>query len=68
MGRAGPRPSPSNFWLLGRGPSSENFKIDEPGRPRPIISKFDGPGRAAAHEMWAPYGPLNTAHEAAYAF
>ena len=25
---------------------------------RPILSKFDGPGRAAAHEMWALYGPL----------
>ena len=36
--------------------------------PRPILSKFDGPGRAAAHEMWALYGPLRLAHEAAHVF
>ena len=33
---------------------------------RPIIAKFDGPGRAAAHEMWALYGPLRPAHEVAH--
>ena len=25
---------------------------------RPILSKMDGPGRSAAHEMWALYGPF----------
>ena len=35
---------------------------------RPIISKFDGPGRATAHEMWVPYGPLSAAHEATHVF
>ena len=34
----------------------------------PILGNFDGPGRAAAHEMWALYGPLRPAHEAAYMF
>ena len=33
-----------------------------------ILSKFDEPGRAAAHEMWALYGPLRPAHEAAHVF
>ena len=31
-------------------------------RSRPIDSKFDGPGRAAAHEMLALFGPLCPAH------
>ena len=37
-------------------------------RPRPIISKFDRPGRAAAHEMRALHGPLCPAHEAAHVY
>ena len=32
----------------------------------PIIQKFDGQGRAAAHEIWAPYGSLGPAHEVAH--
>ena len=36
--------------------------------PRPILSNFDGPGRAAAHEMWDLYARLRPAHEAAHVF
>ena len=54
--------------VVRAGPGrSENS--DGPGRagPRPIVQIFDGPG-LAAHEMWALYGPLRPAHEAAYVF
>ena len=34
--------------------------------PRPSIHKFDGPGRAAVHEIWALYGPPRPAHMAAH--
>ena len=30
--------------------------------------RCDGPGRAAAHDMWALYGPLCPTHEAAHVF
>ena len=32
------------------------------------LLKIGGPGRAAAHEMWALYGPLHPAHKAAHVF
>ena len=32
------------------------------------LRKYDGPGRAVAHEMWALYGPLHPAHDAAHVF
>ena len=66
LGRAAARPV--IFWWAGsgRGPPSEKWM----GRAGPRLTKlkFDGPGRAAAHEMWTLYGPLRPAHEAAHVF
>ena len=68
MGWAGPRPIVRNFDQAGpnRGPSSGHLM----GRagPQTILSKFDGPGRAAAREIWPLYGPLRPAHQAAHVF
>ena len=36
--------------------------------PRLILSKFDGPGRAAPHEMWTVYRPHRPAHEGPICF
>ena len=40
------------------------MEMMDPTGPRPIISKFDGSGRGAAHEMWAKYQLIRPAHEA----
>jgi len=67
-----------DFWkMMGpAGPGRQNSKMCGLSRAAahpleiwwPIISKFDGPGWAAAHEMWALYGPHRPAHEAAHVF
>ena len=49
----------------GRADTFENvIRRAGPGRAR--LLKIDGPGGAPAHEMWAPYGTLCPAHEAAH--
>ena len=53
MGRAGPRPIIEDIvWVA----------------PRLIMSKIDGPGRATAREIWALFGPLRPADDAAHVF
>ena len=34
----------------------------------PIIQRFDGQGRAVAHDIWTLYGSLGPAHGAAHVF
>ena len=42
---------PLKFWWAGPGRCPSSEKLIGRAGPRPILSKFDGPGRTAAHEM-----------------
>ena len=54
---------------VGRaGPDRDFSKMLGRAGPRLTKYKFDGPGRAATHEMWALHGPAHSVHEVAHVF